>query len=69
MYKFVCKNCKREWTQVHETRKFCNRCGSPAVENLTMKSAQQSFAPDGASLLAPDDMTGALDDSVIGELP
>lgn len=32
-------------------------------------AAQQSFAPDAAPLSAPDDTTGAFDNSIIGSLP
>ena len=38
---------------------------SSALEN----ASQQSFAPDAASLSAPDDTTGAFDDSIIGSFP
>lgn len=34
-----------------------------------IEASQQGFAPDAASLSAPDDTTGAFDDSVIGSLP
>lgn len=34
-----------------------------------LQAAQQGFAPDAASLSAPDDTTGAFDDSIIGSLP
>lgn len=34
-----------------------------------MLAAQHSLHSDAAPLEAPDDMTGALDDSIIGSLP
>lgn len=41
VYKFICNNCKREWKQSAISRKFCNRCGSSAVKNLSLKAAEQ----------------------------
>jgi hypothetical protein len=52
-----CQDCDLPAEAIANDRPVCN------------KHAQQSFAPDGASLFAPDDTSGALDDSVIGALP
>jgi DNA-directed RNA polymerase subunit RPC12/RpoP len=46
MYKFVCYNCKREWKQEKRTRKFCNRCGSESIVNLTAMLRPTKQAPD-----------------------
>ena len=39
------------------------------VTVIVVVASQQPLAPDAASLSAPDDTTGAFDDSIIGSLP
>ncbi len=51
----ICPECDGE---------SCSVCGGEGEI-----AAEQSFAPDAASLEAPDDTTGAFDDSIIGSLP
>ena len=50
---------------------FAGNVDVSQIETLCdmLNAAQQSFAPDAASLSAPDDTTGAFDDSIIGSLP
>ncbi len=76
-----CDNCEthlndEDYVSYGSWSYTCHECGFVYRHGLSVNeqvekfnAAEQGFAPDAAPLEAPDDTTGAFDDSIIGSLP